>query len=183
MKKNNTKKDNKKSKELISYAFGVAIPEKDINDLLKFECSKKIADFSKGFMDKIAEFKKDGFITKEVFQDFSDMSKVFDAAADVLKAIETEWVGCKNKDTKKLPCKKVEAKKPVCKKPECKKPAAPKKVALKKVVKGDALSAEEKGKIAALRKKGMPIKAIGKAIKRAEKTVSQYVHSIEKIKK
>ena len=70
MKKNNTKKNNKKDKELVPYCFGVAIPEKDINDLLKFECSKKIADFSKGFMDKISEFAKEGFITKEEAEEF-----------------------------------------------------------------------------------------------------------------
>lgn len=55
--------------------------------------------------------------------------------------------------------------------------------AAKKQKTGGVLTKGEMAKIKSLRKEGMPIKAIGKTIRRGEKVVANYVHELEKTQK
>ena len=86
----------------------------------------------------------------------------------------------KEKEKKNMKNKKAPAKKNGC--PKCRpaKPAksaspAKKKPAVKKSAPAPLFTADEQKKILALRKKGLTIKAIGKAIKRRDKSVSAFL--------
>lgn len=90
----------------------------------------------------------------------------------------------KEKEKKNMKNKKTPAKKNAC--PKCKpakdaKPAK-KKTAVKKSAPAPLFTADEQKKILALRKKGLTIKAIGKAIKRRDKSVSAFLKTAKKAK-
>lgn len=103
---------------------------------------------------------------------------------DCKKAVkEKEKNNMKNKKTpaKKNACPKCKPAKPAAQ--AKKKPAARKPVtAKKKVALAPLFSANEQKKILALRKKGLSVKAIGKAIKRRDKSVSAFLKTANKAK-
>lgn len=153
------------NKDKVAIRYGVAIPEKDLMAILKFDCAKQIERMGKELFSEMKSLKWDN----GKVLDFScpDMRAVCRTAATVLGIIQDAWTAALKEyaDATKLPKGFV---------PKGYKPAKPEKTASKKPI----LSNEEKGKIRALRKSGLSIKAIGKEIHRAEKVVRDFCKTL-----
>ena len=156
------KTKSKKSDYKIAIRYGVTIPEKDLMKLIELNCAKAIRDAGKSLFAHMKSMKWDN----GKILDFSspDMRKVCSVAANVLEMIQDSWKEALREyaDATKLPKDFI----PSGFKPTKYKPAKAK------------LSNEEIGKIKALRKSGLSIKAIGKEIHRAEKVVRDFVHTL-----
>ena len=149
---------------VLGTSIEVQIPVGKVSEAKGLRCSSELEKFRNDFQKTLDLVKNDKKVSKDDVKLFENLFNVFDATTAVMKIVEA------------MP---IEVKKPACKKP-CKSEAKP---AAKKKPCCGFLSEEEKRKIKALRKSGMSIKAIGKGIKRGEKVVSDFVHSLEKAAK
>lgn len=150
----------KKSSNKVKTYHGIAIAEKSLMELLRLNCAKQIEQLGKEFFGEIKSIVvKDG----KTF-DFStpDMRKVCQVVSYVLRAIQDSWsVALKEfAEATKLPRNFVPTGYQAAKSSKKQKPM---------------LSKDEMGKIRALRKSGLSIKAIGKEIHRAEKVVRDFI--------
>ena len=162
------KKPTTKPKEdiVVETILDVTIPEGKVASARKLGCAKELDKFRRDFQKTIDIMKKDKSVAKVDVALFSNLFKVFEAATEIMELVESTPIPTKKPDVKKLP-KPTKAVADKGKKQSC----------------GATLTQGEKEKIKILRKEGMPIKAIGKAIKRGEKVVSNYVHELEKTPK
>ena len=152
----------KTDETMLAIRYGITIPEKELNDLIKMMCAEKLIELGKSFNEVIEEMRKTENGSVDAIDFLSEFEDVLDVVTSVVSLIEKQWgaiIDQKEKGKKTMKTKK--AKKPV---------ESPAKFDLKSA---------EQAKIRALRKTGMPIKAIGKEIHRAEKVVSRYVHFLE----
>ena len=128
--------------------------------------------------------KAEGYIELKISPAFTDaeIKSAITFTADVLKKVAQDFDELFPLDVpiKKIENKTVKADKP-CKKIECKKPVKAVKPCKKPCCGG--LTKAEQAKVRALRKTGMPIKAIAKEIHRRDKAVAAFVHSFEKTAK
>lgn len=170
-----TKKPNKlpnKKNIGIAVKYCVELPDKVLKEVISLGCAKRLDEFGKAFSESMNKLKKAGSISKDVFYQFSDTIKALAATTVVLDIIEDTWM-----ENVKGECDDK------CKKLKCKKEKKPAVKAEKKQKTGGILSKAEKIAIKQLRNKGLSIKAIGKAIKRGEKVVANYIHELEKTPK
>ena len=146
------------NKDKVAIRYGVAIPEKDLMAILKFDCAKQIERMGKELFSEMKSMKWDN----GKVLDFSspDMRAVCRTADTVLGIIQDAWTTALKEyaDSTKLPKGFV---------PDGYKSANPAKAK-------PLLSNDEKGKIRSLRKSGLSIKEIGKEIHRAEKVVRDF---------
>lgn len=162
------KKKAKKNKIKLAIHCGVAVPEKAVMDLLRLDCAGKLYEFGRQF---------ESLPPAEVFEQMKSLEEVLAVTAGVLAIVQNQW-----KDAFKKPEKKAEC--TACKPPKKAKPAKGKKTAKPaKPKKAKAILSEiEQRKVRALRKRGLPIKAIAKEIHRAEKVVADFVRALPKKK-
>lgn len=142
------------NKDNVAIRYGVAIPEKDLMQLLEFNCAEELRKLGVTF-------------ASDVPPECPSVKASLLLAAKILKDIQDAWAAALKEyaDATKLPKGFV---------PKGCKPTKPVKTASKKPI----LSNEEKGKIRALRKSGLSIKAIGKEIHRAEKVVRDFCKTL-----
>lgn len=159
------KKKAKKNKIKLAIHCGVAVPEKAVMDLLRLDCAGKLYEFGRQF---------ESLPPAEVFEQMKSLEEVLAVTAGVLAIVQNQWKDAFKKPEKKADCKG-------CKPPKKAKPAKGKKPT-KKIKAKNPLTEVEQRKIRALRKRGLPIKAIGKEIHRAEKLVADFVRTLPKKK-
>lgn len=151
------KKNTKKDKVKIAIRYGVAIPERDLMNMLRLDCAAEMLKLSKEY---------EGWSSEQIFAKMRELGDVFAVTTAVLGLIQDSW-----KDALQKYAKDVQLPRGFC-------PKESKPVKSAKGKKG--LSEQEQHKIRALRKQGLSIKAIGKEIHRAEKLVADFVRTLPK---
>lgn len=141
----------KKDDIKVALRYGISIPEKDLMKLLEFNCAKELKQLGIAF-------------ASDVPPECPSVKSSLLLAAKILGNIQDAWEEALKEfaDATKLPKGVV---------PKGYKEAEPTKT---KAI----LSNDEKGKIRALRKTGLSIKAIGKEIHRAEKVVRDFCKTL-----
>lgn len=142
------------AKPKIEIKYMVAIPEPTMLSLIQQDCAHKIATLIEGEEEKLDNSLM-GDRVKAIQTALGVVEDVISIAQETWKDIRKSLA--KSPKSENLPTKQ--------------KPTRGCKAA--------SLSDSEKGKIRALRKRGMSIKAIGKEIHRAEKAVANFIHSLE----
>lgn len=168
--KKKTQKQNCEKKPILTIRYGVAIPEKQIIDLIESHSAKMIAELA----NKVSEM---GLFADKSSEDFwasnglnSIMAGV-KAGLDVLQIVEEAWADAVHECTRsEKATKKPDAK--GCKPCSDCKPQKPTKSS------SLAFSPKEIALIEKLRKQGKSLKFIGKAIHHSDKAVSAYLKKI-----
>lgn len=179
----NKKKTNDKADIKVAIRYGVDIPERELRDLIRLDCAKKILTCEKAFGELNGIFQKNGAkLPLSVIDNMIDLHEALAVSSEVLAIVQEAWRYAledyvDKEKTARQPkgkeCKKCQPSK------EVKKSASPAKKNKKSLPKS-GLSPAEQNMVRSLRLNGLSIKAIGKEIHRNEKVVADFVRRLPK---
>ena len=157
-------KDKNKGKIKLAVRYAVSVPEKDLMNIVKCDAASKLLSLCS----TVKGIKKSGRVPQGFFDDLNRLTDALTSIAAIVSEVQGTWGEDLKKyvDEGRLPSDDLNKYSPP-----------------QKTEKNPGLSKEEKAKVERLRKKGFPIKDIGKLIHRAEKVVSEYAHLLDKKKK